>query len=62
VGRGIPVSLAGILLAPATVPHYLARRERNAKVSPTPGLVALSLVLILAVTGIVLLAGGVVQI
>ena len=54
--------LACILLAPATVLYFLARREQKANVFTTPGLVVFLLVLAFAVIGIVLLATGVVQI
>jgi arginine:ornithine antiporter/lysine permease len=54
--------LACILLAPATVLYFLARREQNAKVFTTPGFIVFLLVLAFAVIGIVLLAKGVVQI
>lgn len=54
--------LACILLAPATVLYYLARREQNATVFTTPGLIVFLLVLAFAVIGIVLLATGFVQI
>jgi arginine:ornithine antiporter/lysine permease len=54
--------LACILLAPATVLYFIARREQNAKVFTTPGFVVFLLVLAFAVIGIVLLATGVVQI
>jgi arginine:ornithine antiporter/lysine permease len=54
--------LACILLAPATVLYFLARREQEANVFTTPGLVVFLLVLAFAVIGIVLLATGVVQI
>lgn len=54
--------LACILLAPATVLYYLARREQNAKVFTTSGLIVFCIVLAFAVIGIGLLAAGVVQI
>ena len=56
------VFLACILLAPATILYFIARREQDAKVFTTPGLVVFLLVLAFAVIGIVLLAKGVVQI
>jgi arginine:ornithine antiporter/lysine permease len=54
--------LACILLAPATLLYFYARREQKAKVFTTPGLVVFLIVLAFAVIGIVLLAKGVVQI
>jgi len=56
------VFLSCILLAPATVLYILARREQNAKLFTTPGLIVFVLVLAFAVVGIVLLAKGIVQI
>lgn len=56
------VFLSCILLAPATALYFIARREQNAKVFTTPGLVVFLVVLAFAVTGIVLLATGRVQI
>jgi len=56
------VFLSCILLAPATVLYILARREQNAKLFTTPGLIVFALVLAFAVVGIVLLAKGIVQI
>src|SRR5690606_15794704 len=54
--------LACILLAPATVLYFLARREQKAKVFTTAGLIVFLIVLAFAAIGIVLLAKGVVQI
>ena len=54
--------LSCILLAPATLLYFFARREQKAKVFTTPGLIVFFLVLAFAVIGIVLLATGVVQI
>jgi arginine:ornithine antiporter/lysine permease len=54
--------LACILLAPATVLYFIARREQDAKVFTTPGFVVFLLVLAFAMIGIVLLATGAVQI
>ena len=54
--------LACILLAPATLLYVLARREQNAKVFTGAGLTVFLVVLAFAVTGIVLLATGVVEI
>jgi arginine:ornithine antiporter/lysine permease len=54
--------LACILLAPATLLYFFARREQKAKVFTAPGLVVFVVVLAFAVIGIVLLAKGVVQI
>ncbi len=54
--------LACILLAPATVLYFLARREQSVRVFTKPGLIVFLLVLAFAVIGIVLLATGVVQI
>lgn len=56
------VFLACILLAPATILYYIARREQKVKAFTTPGLVLFILVLAFAVIGIVLLAKGIVQI
>src|SRR5690606_5782673 len=50
--------LACILLAPATALYIVARREQNAKVFTTPGLIVFLLVLAFALVGIVLLAMG----
>jgi arginine:ornithine antiporter/lysine permease len=54
--------LSCILLAPATVLYFLARREQKAKVFTTPGLIVFLVVLAFAAIGIVLLATGFVQI
>lgn len=54
--------LACILLAPATLLYFIARREQEAQVFTTSGLVIFLLVLAFAAIGIVLLATGVVQI
>jgi arginine:ornithine antiporter / lysine permease len=54
--------LSCILLAPATLLYFLARREQKAKVFTTPGLIVFLIVLIFAAIGLVLLATGVVQI
>lgn len=54
--------LACILLAPATLLYYLARREQNAKVFTTSGLIVFCIVLVFAVIGVALLATGIVQI
>lgn len=54
--------LACILLAPATLLYFYARREQKATVFTTPGLVVFLIVLAFAVIGVVLLATGVVQI
>ena len=54
--------LSCILLAPATVLYILARREQQAKLFTTPGLIVFFLVLVFGVIGIVLLAKGFVQI
>lgn len=54
--------LACILLAPATVLYVLARREQQAKVFTGAGLTVFLVVLAFAVTGIVLLATGAVEI
>ena len=54
--------LACIWLAPVTVLYFMARREQNAKVFTTPGLIAFLFVLAFAAVGIVLLAKGVVQV
>ena len=54
--------LACILLAPATVLYFLARREQEANVFTMPGLVVFLIVLAFAVIGIVLLATGFVQV
>jgi arginine:ornithine antiporter/lysine permease len=53
--------LACILLAPATALYYFARKEQNAKVFTTPGLIVFLIVLAFAVVGAVLLATGAVQ-
>lgn len=52
--------LACILLAPATLLYFIARREQEAQVFTTSGLVIFLLVLAFAAIGIVLLATGVV--
>lgn len=54
--------LACILLAPATLLYIVARRQQNAKVFTTPGMVTFIAVLAFAVVGVVLLATGLVQI
>lgn len=54
--------LAGILLAPATALYFVARRQQQAKIFTTPGLIVFIIVLVFAVTGIVLLSTGAVQI
>jgi arginine:ornithine antiporter / lysine permease len=54
--------LSCILLAPATVLYVLARREQQAKVFTTPGLIVFLVVLAFAVVGLVLLGMGIVQI
>lgn len=54
--------LACILLAPATLLYFIARREQEAQVFTTSGLEIFLLVLAFAAIGIVLLATGVVQI
>ncbi|WP_425953688.1 basic amino acid/polyamine antiporter [Xylanimonas sp. McL0601] len=54
--------LSCLLLAPATVLYYYARRERRARTFTPPGLVVFLLVLVGAVAGAVLLATGAVQI
>jgi arginine:ornithine antiporter/lysine permease len=62
--------LAGILLAPATLLYYVARRQQRADAAPgiripvftKPGWVVFIILLIFAIVGIVLLATGVVQI
>jgi arginine:ornithine antiporter/lysine permease len=50
------------LLAPATLLYYRARREQNAKVFTTSGLIVFCIVLAFALIGIALLSTGVVQI
>ncbi len=54
--------LACILLAPATLLYYLARREQRVAVFTRPGLVTFLAVLAGAVVGVVLLAAGAVEI
>ena len=54
--------LSCILLAPATLLYFIARREQKAKVFTTPGLIVFLLVLAFAAIGIMLLATGFVQI
>jgi arginine:ornithine antiporter/lysine permease len=54
--------LSCILLAPATLLYFIARREQQAKVFTTPGLIVFLIVLAFAAIGIVLLATGFVQI
>lgn len=54
--------LSGILLAPATLLYWFARREQKAKIFSVPGLVVFLVVLAFAVIGIVLFATGSVQI
>ncbi|TYL53704.1 basic amino acid/polyamine antiporter [Agromyces mariniharenae] len=54
--------LACILLAPATVLYFLARRQQGARVFTRPGLAVFIVVLAFALVGVVLLATGVVQI
>jgi arginine:ornithine antiporter/lysine permease len=53
--------LACILLAPATALYFVARKEQNAKVFTTAGLVVFLIVLAFALVGAVLLATGAVQ-
>lgn len=54
--------LACILLAPATVLYYLARREQGAVAFTRPGLITFLLVVAAAVVGVVLLVTGAVEI
>lgn len=54
--------LSCILLAPATLLYYFARREQKAKIFNTSGLIVFLIVLAFAVVGVILLATGVVQI
>jgi arginine:ornithine antiporter/lysine permease len=62
--------LAGLLLAPATVLYYFARREQRASALPgehvriftRPGWVVFIVLVVFAIVGIVLLATGVVEI
>ncbi|GAB3808505.1 basic amino acid/polyamine antiporter [Humibacter antri] len=62
--------LAGILLAPASLLYYFARREQRAKALPgdtvpvftKPGWVVFIVLVVFAIVGIVLLATGVVQV
>lgn len=54
--------LACILLAPATILYFVARREQKEKIFTTPGLIVFLIVLAFAVVGVVLLATGAVQI
>lgn len=54
--------LACILLAPATVLYVIARREQEARIFTTPGMIVFLLVLVFALVGIVLLATGAVRI
>lgn len=54
--------LACILLAPATVLYVIARREQEARIFTTPGMIVFLLVLAFALVGIVLLATGAVRI
>jgi arginine:ornithine antiporter/lysine permease len=54
--------LACLLLAPATLLYYVARREQRARSFTRPGLTVFALVLVGAVVGAVLLATGAVQI
>jgi len=54
--------LACILLAPATALYFVARRQQQAKIFTTPGLIVFLIVLVFAVIGIVLLSTGAVQI
>jgi arginine:ornithine antiporter/lysine permease len=53
--------LACILLAPATALYFVARKEQNAKVFTTAGLIVFLIVLAFALVGAVLLATGTVQ-
>ncbi|UOE43329.1 basic amino acid/polyamine antiporter [Agromyces larvae] len=54
--------LACLLLAPATVLYFFARREQQARIFTRPGLVTFIVIVVFAVIGIVLLATGFVQI
>ena len=62
--------LAGILLAPASLLYYFARREQRADAAPgrvvpvftKPGWVVFIVLVVFAIVGIVLLATGVVQV
>jgi arginine:ornithine antiporter/lysine permease len=62
--------LAGILLAPASLLYFFARREQRADAAPgqtvrvftRPGWVVFIVLVVFAIVGIVLLATGVVQI
>lgn len=54
--------LSCVLLAPATLLYYFARRERGGALFTRGGLAIFVLVVIGAVVGIVLMATGVVQI
>jgi arginine:ornithine antiporter/lysine permease len=54
--------LACILLAPATLLYYVARRERRVTVFTRPGLVTFAVIVVAAVAGVLLLATGAVRI
>lgn len=54
--------LACILLAPATILYAVARREQQARLFTSSGLITFAVVLAFAVVGLVLLATGAVQI
>nr|WP_306349472.1 amino acid permease [Glutamicibacter sp. MNS18] len=54
--------LSGILLAPASILYWRARREQGVKIFTGSGLVVFALVVICAVIGVILLSTGFVQI